>query len=212
MKKPRKKPDSWYGKAWFFIWHDNSIWSWIVNIILAFVLIKFILYPGLGLIMGTPLPVVAVVSESMEHRGSFDDWWHSPAVCDSGACTQQEWYLERNLNEADFKTFPFDSGFNKGDIMILIGKKPDKIKVGDVIVYASGKDYPIIHRVVRTWTEEGILYYETKGDHNERQIQDLTLNEKLVRQDKVFGVAVIRIPWLGWVKILAVDSLRAVLH
>ena len=60
-------------KIWYFIWEDNSIWSWIVNIILAFVLIKFIVYPGLGLILSTSHPVVAVVSESMEHNGNFDD-------------------------------------------------------------------------------------------------------------------------------------------
>ena len=42
-----------------------------MNVVLAFVLIKFIIYPGAGLIMGTRLPVVAVVSESMEHQGPF---------------------------------------------------------------------------------------------------------------------------------------------
>ena len=54
-------------KAWHFIWEDDSVLSWLVNIILAFVLIKFIVYPGLGFILQTTHPVVAVVSESMEH-------------------------------------------------------------------------------------------------------------------------------------------------
>ena len=55
-------------KFWYFIWEDNSIWSWIVNVILAFLLIKFLVYPGLGIILGTDYPIVAVVSESMEHK------------------------------------------------------------------------------------------------------------------------------------------------
>ena len=56
-------------KTWHFIWEDDSVWSWIVNIILAIVLIKFIIYPGLGLVLGTSYPIVAVVSDSMEHSG-----------------------------------------------------------------------------------------------------------------------------------------------
>ena len=62
-KKTRKQ----LKKIWYFIW-DDSIWSWIVNIILAFVLIKFVVYPGLGFLLNTSHPVVAVVSSSMEHR------------------------------------------------------------------------------------------------------------------------------------------------
>ena len=62
-------------KVWHFIWDDDSIWSWIANIALAFVLIKFVVYPALGFLLHTTHPVVAVVSESMEHNINFDDWW-----------------------------------------------------------------------------------------------------------------------------------------
>ncbi len=55
-------------KIWYFIWEDDSIWSWIVNIILAFVIIKFIVYSGLGFMLSTSHPIVAVVSGSMEHK------------------------------------------------------------------------------------------------------------------------------------------------
>ena len=57
-------------RLWHFIWEDNSVWSWIANIVLAFILIKFIVYPSLGFVLGTTHPVVAVVSESMEDRKS----------------------------------------------------------------------------------------------------------------------------------------------
>ena len=74
--KHRKQPQTTWGKIWHFLWYEDSVASWLVNIVLAFVLIKFVLYPGLGLILGTQFPVVAVVSSSMEHHpSSFDGWW-----------------------------------------------------------------------------------------------------------------------------------------
>ena len=82
-------------KVWYFIWEDNSIWSWLVNIILAFLLILFIVYPGLGFLLTTSHPVVAVVSESMEHNMEFDAWWEK----------NKEWYIENEINKQYFKTF-----------------------------------------------------------------------------------------------------------
>ena len=49
-------------KIWKFLWKDDSVWSWIVSIILAFLIVKFAIYPFLGLILGTGFPIVAVVS------------------------------------------------------------------------------------------------------------------------------------------------------
>jgi len=61
---------------WWFIWEDDSWYSWIANIVIAFILVKFIIYPALGWMLGTAFPVVAVVSSSMEHNHlGFDDWW-----------------------------------------------------------------------------------------------------------------------------------------
>ena len=64
-KKQKKELKTKWSKFWYFIWEDDSVWSWIVNIGLAFLLIKFIVYPGLGLILATDFPVVAVVSGSI---------------------------------------------------------------------------------------------------------------------------------------------------
>jgi signal peptidase I len=186
-----KKSNRWK-KIWHFIWDDDSIWSWIVNIGLAFLLIKFIVYPGLGLILGTNFPVVAVVSGSMEHEGaSFDKWWAS----------NFEFYEEFSITEEAFSKFPFRNGFNTGDIMVLRGLDPSKIEVGDVIVFNSKRPDPIIHRVIKKWEEDGMYHCQTTGDHNSGSIVDRTLNEKDIHQDMVIGKAVFRIPWLGWIKI-----------
>jgi len=194
-------------KSWYFIWYDDSVLSWIVNLILAFLLIKFIVYPGLGLMFGTHYPIVAVVSGSMEHDGSFEDWWTSEAYCGEYSCTQrcaclqQDWYSRKDISEQEFKKYPFVSGFNKGDIMILFGISPEKIRIGDVIVFTSQKPYPIIHRVVSINQPDGRYVFETKGDHNKNYINDGMLNELSVSESQLLGKAVARIPFLGYIKI-----------
>jgi len=54
-----------FKRLWHFLWEEDSIWSWIANVIIAFVIIKFLLYPGLGFVLGTPAPIAAVFSGSM---------------------------------------------------------------------------------------------------------------------------------------------------
>jgi signal peptidase I len=197
-KTEPKKPTTWYGKVWFFIWHDNSPASWIVNIILAFIIIKFIVYPGLGLIFGTNFPIVAVVSDSMEHRGiAFDDWW----------AKNEDYYLALNITKDQFEDYPFRNGFNRGDIMFLTGKKPADISIGEVIVFQSKLEYPIIHRVIGKG-EKGMWVFETKGDNNPGQIVNDKLDETRILEKQLLGRAAFRVPFLGYVKIWFVDFLR----
>ena len=98
--KNKKKFKRLLKKTWYFIWEDDSIWSWIVNIILAFVLIKFIVYPGLGFLLSTSHPVVAVVSDSMEHNMEFNKWWEK----------NERWYLENGIDKEEFEKFPLKNG------------------------------------------------------------------------------------------------------
>lgn len=175
-------------KFWWFIWEDDSIWSWIANVILAFVLIKFVVYPLLGLILSTSHPIVAVVSGSMEHDGSFDEWWAS----------QQEWYSENGISMEQFRDFSFRNGFNKGDIMVLKGYDPSRINVGDIIVFTANKPDPIIHRVVAKWNSDGKIHFQTKGDFNHGFAN---VGEEDILQERVIGRALFRIPYIGYVKI-----------
>ncbi len=189
-------------KVWYFLWEEESIWSWIANVVLAFVIIKFLLYPGLGFVLGTPAPIVAVVSGSMEHEGNFDEFWSQPMCCNppcSRQLVQGEYYEKANITRAQFRDFTFVNGFNKGDIMILYS--PKKAEVGDSIVYlVSHRPDPIIHRVIDLKEENGKRLFFTKGDHN----CDAGDFERNIPEDKVIGKAVWRIPFLGWVKIIAV--------
>ena len=185
-------------RLWHFIWEDDSIWSWIANIVLALILIKFIVYPGLGFLLQTSHPVVAVVSESMEHNGGFDKWWGNAG----------KWYAANGIEKDDFSNFPLKNGFNKGDIMVLVGKKAENIKAGDVIVFWSARQDPIIHRVVKKWKSDGIYYFQTKGDNNPNSIKNPALDETKISEEQVIGKAVLRIPLLGYIKILFADLLN----
>lgn len=171
---------SFLKKLWHFIWHENSVLSWIVNIILAFVIVKFLIYPGLGLILGTSHPLVAVVSGSMEHDMNFNKWWEQ----------NKDFYTKNQITKEQFEKFPFRNGFNKGDIMVLI--KPKNIDLGDVIVYNGNYKDPIIHRVIKTNQNS----YITKGDHNP------TIDPIQPKPENLVGKAVFKIPLLGWVKII----------
>lgn len=188
-------------QMWHFIWNDDSIWSWLANIIIAFVLIKFIVYPSLGFLLQTSHPVVAVVSESMEHNKNFEGWWQRAG----------EWYVGNGIKKKDFERFPLKGGFNKGDIMVLKGKKPENINAGDIIVFWSAKKDPIIHRVVRKWEDNQVYYFQTKGDNYETNpvsIKSPFLDETRISEKQIVGSAVFRIPILGYIKIWFVDSIN----
>ena len=189
-------------KVWYFIWEDNSIWSWIVNIILAFVLIKFIVYPGLGFLLTTSHPVVAVVSESMEHNMQFDNWWK----------LNKNWYIENGIDKEEFKAFSLKNGFNKGDIMVLVGRDAENIEVGDVIVFNSNGKDPIIHRVVKKM-EDDEIYFQTKGDNNKDSIKNSKLDETNVRGDiiirlKTLKAIVLFVPTLFIVSYGLLDAVK----
>ena len=199
-------------RVWHFLWHDDSAWSWIANIIVAFLIIRFVVYPILGLVLGTGFPIVAVVSESMEHglhngvlcgdsfnefHHSFDNYWN---VCG-------EWYENRNISKDDFSKFSLKDGFDKGDVIIIWRANKENIKLGDVLVFQANKPQPIIHRVVKKWEESNQQYYQTKGDHNSNSIPS-GLKETQISEDRVLGKGLLRIPYLGWIKILFVDAVK----
>lgn len=220
-------------KTWNFIWNDDSLLSWVVNIVLAFLLIKFIIYPGIGFLLGTSHPIVAVVSGSMEHKTVHPCESYNPFlnkcvekdksrywICDEYYSSKQDvdfdfywqacgdWYEETSITKEEFSGYSFKNGFNTGDIIVLKGTPPERIEKGDVIVFYASKSYPIIHRVVEKRYENDSLFFTTKGDHNAKPGSDDTN----IRSENIIGKAVFRIPYVGWIKIGAYRAVQNIMQ
>lgn len=181
---------------WNFLWNDESIWSWIISLILAFIIVKFIFFPLLSFAFATGMPLVVVESGSMHHPGSFlgntfgsygnfNIWWSEKG----------QWYQSRNFTKEQASEWKFRTGLEIGDIVLLSGY--GKPKVGDIIIFYAGTQYPIIHRVMEIKEINGKIYYSTKGDNNSDQLSQ----EKLIAEDAVIGKALLKIPKLGWIKL-----------
>jgi|TARA_Y100000310_G_scaffold107162_2_gene105619 hypothetical protein len=183
----RSKIKEIWDKIWFLLWKDDSFKGWIFSIIVIFVFIKFIFFPILSLVTGTALPLAIVESCSMYHEGNFlsdyDEWW----LDNKGK------YSSFGVEKSEFEDFIFKDGFNKGDILFIIGAKPEKLKVGDVIIFNAGTNNPIIHRIV------DLDPLETIGDNNNGQLNF----EKSIQENQVMGKAVFKIaPYVGWIKLI----------
>jgi signal peptidase I len=179
---------NYFRKTYAFLKKDT--WqSWIVSLILIFVGIKWIFFPILTLATGSPLPLVVVESCSMYHESNFDEWWSRNSV----------WYESKNITKTDFESFSFKSGLSKGDIILVLGKP--QYNLGNIIIYNSVTQYPIIHRII------SLNPIETKGDHNSDQ---LPYNiEKNIQKPSILGKASTRIPYLGWIKLIFYEPLKS---
>lgn len=165
---------------------DNEMVETIIYIVLGIVA-AYMLNFGLGLLLGTKLPVVAVVSESMTHDASTPITHYK--------------YLEDNLgfSKEQIDSWPIKNGFLKGDALVIRGVPEKDLKVGDVIVYdKDGQTTPIVHRIVKF--DNGQII--TKGDHNP------TIDPW--RPVKIYGKAIMVIPFLGWPKLLLTQLLGGI--
>jgi len=197
-------------KIWYFMRYKDSTLSWIFNLAIAFIIIKFVFIPGMETAFSTEHPMVVVISESMEHPGGFDKWLNSKKAflrpdgsCRNDDCniTQEERYLEYNITKSDLKSYPFSGGLKRGDIMLIRGVNAEDIVVGDVIVFQLGDRYPTIHRVIDIRIEEK-LFFTTKGDKNRIPLNTPKFNESAITEEIYIGKAVFRIPYLGHLHLL----------
>ena len=157
---------------------------------------KFIFFPALSLATGTPLPLAIVESCSMYQKGNllsdFDSWWQR----------HEDKYSEFTINELDFQDFPLRKGFNKGDILFIVGANTQKLEEGDVIIFNANQRNPVIHRIVDiTETANGRIF-STIGDNNNGQLGF----EERITEDMIVGKAMAKIvPYFGWIKLVFYD-------
>lgn len=176
----------------------DSWQSWIVSVVIAVLVIRFILFPSFSVITSSSLPIVIIESCSMHHSSDFSDWWEKNAA----------WYESHNISKEDFSSFKYTNGLNKGDIVFVWGR--GQTSKGDVIIYNAGKGatakYPIIHRIVKE-DPRG-----TKGDNNVAQLTPSNNNQRIdeinIADEQIIGKAVGRIPFIGWVKLVFFEPMK----
>tara|TARA_Y100000310_G_C20593286_1_gene769209 strand:- start:346 stop:783 length:438 start_codon:yes stop_codon:yes gene_type:complete len=137
----------------------------------------------------------------MYHQtNNIESWWNSNGP----------WYEDKNISEENFSEFPFKNGLNKGDIILLTNYNSPEI--GNIMIFqpnpGSTAKNPIIHRVVISGDN-----YETKGDNNAFQFNGENNNQNLseinISPSQILGKSTIKIPLIGWLKLIFFESSRS---
>jgi len=201
LKEALDSAKKFWKKFWFLLWKDDSLKGWIFSVAFMFIFVKFIFLPTLGLIAGTSLPLAIVESCSMYHKGDifsdFTIWW------EKHESKYSEFFIEKN----EFENFIFKNGFNKGDILFITRADPEKLKIGDVIIFEAGKQNPLIHRVIKIREENKEKIFSSIGDNNYGQLNV----EENIKQEQLVGKAVFKIaPFIGWTKLIFFEHLKPV--
>ena len=197
----RRDIKKYWNRFWFIVWKDDSLKGWMLSILFIFIFIKFIFFPTLSLVTGTSLPLSIVESCSMYHDGNlfsnYGNWWER----------HENKYSPYIINKLDFQDFKFKNGFNKGDILFIVRAKPEKLEVGDVIIFSAGRENPVIHRIINIRNTDGEYTFSTIGDNNNGQLSF----EKEIKSEQLVGKAVFKLaPYLGWGKLIFYEPSRPV--
>ncbi len=211
---------------------NNEIINWVVYLVFSFIF-AYTLYTAFGLILNTPSPLVIVVSGSMLPTLSRGDVVILQGV-DGLHVSAPEVVLDgvdvghTSLSKLATYTPDGQGGwnitFNQTGETINVPKKGES----DIVVYNSAfKNLEIIHRAVVKIRSNGEYFVLTKGDNNPSLDQDCgSVDEILVpgtftpqivttkscpspypvSLSSVRGKALVWLPWVGYVKLILVDS------
>jgi len=209
---------------------QNELISWIVYLVSAFVF-AWLIYTGLGLVLGTESPMMIVVSGSMQplyHRGDVIILQGTQAEGLEGKEVQLQ---EASLVEKEFASFAvpiYKQNGNLKEIESIKFNTNETIQVtqeGSIVVYwSSHLSEPIIHRVAAKLKAGDGWYVLTKGDSEQNRTVDqdcgLIINGRPeqaciefypVPVEKLQGKAVLQIPLVGCIKLWLLDDLGSLL-
>lgn len=163
-------------------WKETALYCFLGFLIAVF------LNRGLGVALGTPLPVVTVSSTSMVP----------------------------NLNVGDISIVYGRGEYELGDIILFEGWEAEPIihRIVGVVEVQAGKinvkktqSLSLSEEDLKEYGEkylknEGKIYI-TKGDGNTKC--DQCYGYKPVEKSQIFGKSIFVIPWLGWVKLFVMN-------
>jgi len=152
--------------------------DFIYEVLSFFLCIGILYFSHQGILMlalDCDTPLMPVISNSMQH--------HS-----------ESWKVPYEQMGYDPSQFPFQGGFERGDLLVIKGvDSPSEISVGDVVVYQRVPGtIPVVHRVLSK-SEDGQIII-LKGDANSSP--DPSISFEMVR-----GKVILAIPNLGWFSI-----------
>ena len=171
----------------------------IIIPVVLIVCLVFGLFFSLGFLLNTDTPLRVVESSSMCIPNNTVQG--SPYTLDDFLWTVM---------------YPFNRTLNVGDIIVIQGVDPKTLNANypnsDIIVYNvpdNPEHTPIVHRIVKSYEKNGILYFETKGDGNDDKWPQVPPEGDYdskhfwqtgdgVPADLVEGKVIMRIPYLGW--------------
>lgn len=169
-------------KFWKFVWYGDSFLSYVAFFLLTIIFLN-LAYPATFFVLSKTVGIsdaVAVVTGSMIHDETINVTYY------------EYMRAEKGITKEELDTFPFQSGLNIGDLIVVWNPDPEKINVGNVIIFdVSG--VMIIHRVIEKQFIDGEWFFTTKGDHNTGSM----VTEININSERIIGVAGQRIPFLG---------------
>lgn len=213
----------------------NEMISWIVYLVFAFAF-AWMIYTGLGLLLGTASPMVIVVSGSMEPNlyrgdvvvltGATVNTLNAPVI-DFSTQNLSKVSLDQiaTLQPLDDKSVKVN--FFTGQELTVPHQSTD-----DVIVYFSEfKRIEIIHRAVAKIKGADGTFILTKGDNNPLLDQDCgpvesvpgsngkdllfplkpCASPRLIPESVIRGKMLFKLPLVGYVKLLIFDDLQTLL-
>lgn len=175
----------------YITFKEESVEGYILFLIFAIVLFKWIIPFFSKILLGTDMPIYVIVTPSMEHKD-----------LERINQTFYRYFKERNIS---IEEFPFKNGLNKGDVVLVVGKNPKQIKVGDVVVFVPrGSKSVLLHRVVEKECNTK-CFFTMKGDNNPFSLNYSFLSEVDVPEENIKGIVVFRIPYIGYPKVILVE-------
>lgn len=199
---------------------ENELISWVVYIVSAFIF-ALAIYSILGFVLGTPSPMVIVMSGSMEPV-----YYRGDVIVLQGVTPDTLLAPVVELDVPTLKNTPYIEIANTNYLSKEITFK-DEITVSfstnnDIVVYFSSlRQQPIIHRVMAKLHAQDGYYVITKGDNNNIIDQECgriipgripgCISLYPIPISKLDGKAVLKIPVVGCVKLWLFDNLGSII-
>ncbi len=173
------------------------------------VILAYGAYNTAGTALHTTIPIVSVVSDSMKHDEK------------TGSSYYEYLITKFSYTRTFIDTWPLKNGFVRGDLLTVTGANTSTLDVGDVIVYnlknsesidcdrfekalkEQGID-KVVHRIIRKFTENGEIYFMTKGDHN------FQMDPCRIQNKEIEGKAIFKLPLVGYLKLIPAKIFGAI--